>query len=157
MNHQTAVYAGTFAPVTLGHLDIITQAAELFEKLYIAVSPYQRDDLPLSQELRIDWIQRSTAHLNNIEILPLRGSLAVFAKQLNAKWLVRGLRNAQDFAVEQSMAAMNQTLNPVLNTLFLQTKPSYQAIQATFVRQLMLCQEDISAFVPEVVADWYKG
>jgi pantetheine-phosphate adenylyltransferase len=156
MNQQTAIYAGTFAPITLGHLDIIEQAAKLFNTLTIAVSPYHRDDLALSQEQRIALIQAATAHLKNIEIQPLSGSLASFAKATHTKWLIRGLRNAQDYAQEQSMAAMNQVLNPALHIIFLQAKPTHQAIQATLVRQLMLCKEDISAFVPKAVADWYK-
>jgi pantetheine-phosphate adenylyltransferase len=155
MKNKIAIYAGTFAPITLGHLDIIQQAAQLFDKLIIAVSPYNRNDLPLTQPVRIDLINKSIKGLGKIEIVNLEGSLASLAKQLNAQWLVRGLRNAQDLAIEQSMAAMNKQLSPDLNTVFLQAKPEYQNIQATLVRQLMLCQEDISAFVPECVNDWY--
>jgi len=154
---KTAIYAGTFAPITLGHLDIIEQAAELFDKLYIAVSSYNRQDIPLTQELRIELIQAATKDLNNIEIITLEGSIAALAKKLNSEWLVRGLRNAQDLVIEQSMAAMNKQLNPVLNTIFLQAKPEYQHIQATLVRQLMQCQEDVSAFVPAAVSQWYSN
>lgn len=156
---KTAIYAGTFAPITLGHLDIIAQAAELFDKLYIAVSPYNREDLPLTQQLRTDLIKQSIANLDNadhIEIIDLHGSIAGLAKQLNAPWLVRGLRNAQDLAYEQLMAAMNQQINPAVNTVFLQTKAEYQNIQATLVRQLMIAKEDITAFVPEAVKVWYQ-
>jgi pantetheine-phosphate adenylyltransferase len=156
MQYQTAIYAGTFAPVTLGHEEIIVQAAGLFGKLYIAVSPLDRSDLAIPYELRVGFIQQVAAGFDHIEVVELKGSIASLAKQLHAKWLVRGLRNAQDLAVEQSMAAMNAMVNPDLKTIFLQTKPAYQAIQATLVRQLMRSHEDISSFVPAAVWDWYK-
>lgn len=152
---KTAIYAGTFAPITLGHLDIIEQAAKLFDKLYIAVSPYSRQEMALTEAVRIELIQKATRDLNSVEVIPLMGSAVALAKNVYAQWLVRGLRNGQDLAIEQSMASMNHQLSPELNTIFLQAKPEYQHIQATLVRQLMQCQEDISSFVPKVVDEWY--
>ena len=156
MTDKIAIYAGTFAPITLGHLDIIDQAAALFDQLIIAVSPYQRNDLDLSQAQRIQFIEDSIQHLSNITVIPLTTSIVQCANKHHASWLVRGLRNSQDLAIEQSMAFMNQQLNADLNTVFLQAQTQYQNIQATLVRQLIQCGEDIEAFVPSPVVAWYK-
>ena len=154
---KRAIYAGTFAPVTLGHLDIIVAASALFDQLVIAVSSYQRAELALTQSCRISLIEAATKNLANITVVPLNGSLVECATQHQANWLVRGLRCAQDFDYEQSMAHMNQVLAPNLETVFLQAKLEHRAIQATLVRQLMACQQDISAFVPQAVIDWMNA
>jgi pantetheine-phosphate adenylyltransferase len=154
---KRAIYAGTFAPITLGHLNIIEQALHLFDELIIAVSPYRKDDLGLTQMVRMQLIQAATEHLSNITIIPLEGSLVQCAKHYDIQWLVRGLRNAQDFPMESSMAQMNHQLDNNLQTVFLITDQKYQAINATLVRQLIACKEEVSVFVPEAVDQWMKS
>ena len=153
---KRAIYAGTFAPITLGHLDIIKQALDLFDELIIAVSPYRKDDLGLTQGVRMQLIQESTQHLSHITTIPLEGSLVQCANHYDGQWLIRGLRNAQDFPMESSMAQMNHQLNNDLQTIFLLADQRHQAINATLVRQLIACKANVSAFVPQSVMQWLR-
>ena len=144
-----AIYPGSFAPVTLGHLDVIQQAAKLFDCLYIAVSPSDRGVAAFSISEKQQWLHQATESISNIKIVALEGSLVELADKLEVSWVVRGLRSSDDFAYEQQMAHMNNTLNNSIQTMFLIAKPEHQYISATLVRQLIACKKDVSQFIPQ--------
>ncbi|AKQ33879.1 pantetheine-phosphate adenylyltransferase [Candidatus Coxiella mudrowiae] len=148
-----AVYPGTFDPLTKGHVDIVERAMFLFEKIIVACAPTSRKTPHLSLAERIDLIKGVFfSDEINIEVAPLEGLLVDFAKQHNAKIILRGLRAVSDFDYEFQLAYMNHHLSPEIQTVFLLAKESYSHISGTLVREIVKLGGDISPFVPPLVA-----
>src|SRR5262245_9662063 len=115
----TAIYPGSFDPITLGHLDVVKRAAKLFDRLIIAVA-YNADKRAMfTPEQRMELIAQSLGPRPNVEIVTFEGLLVDFAKKAGAGAVVRGLRAVTDFEYEFQMALMNKTLNPEMETVFL--------------------------------------
>ncbi|MDF2690830.1 MAG: pantetheine-phosphate adenylyltransferase [Gammaproteobacteria bacterium] len=148
---KTAIYPGTFDPLTFGHMDIIARASQLFDCLIIAVAPNSSKNPLLSLEQRIASIRETYAGKNNIEVVELEGLLARFAMTKNAPIIVRGLRSSSDFDYEFQLAGMNHQLNKEIETVFLRTSEQYAFISSTLVREIVKLGGDISEFVPETV------
>lgn len=154
---KTAVYAGSFDPITSGHFDILKSSTELFDKVIIAVAHNPEKKCLLSTEERIELIKECTQCLNGIEVLSFDGLTVDFAKQHNAKFLIRGLRNSADFEYENNLAQINLKLNKYIQTVFLTSKPEYSFISSSAVRELLYHKCDLSDFVPKTVAEYlYK-
>lgn len=147
-----AVYPGTFYPLTKGHVDIVERAMLLFEKIIVACAPTSRKTPHLSLAERMDLIKAVFADAINIEVAPFEGLLVDFAKQHNAKIILRGLRAVSDFDYEFQLAHMNHHLSPEIQTVFLPAKESYSYISGTLVREIVELGGDISHFVPTLVA-----
>ncbi|WP_304986020.1 pantetheine-phosphate adenylyltransferase [Coxiella-like endosymbiont] len=148
-----AVYPGTFDPLTKGHVDIVERAMLLFEKIIVACAPTSSRKTPHSSLAeRMDLIEAVFADAINIEVAPLEGLLVDFAKQHNAKIILRGLRAVSDFDYEFQLAHMNHHLSIEIQTVFLPAKESYSHISGTLVREIVELGGDISPFVPPLVA-----
>ena len=148
---KTAIYPGTFDPLTFGHMDIIARASQLFDHLIIAVAPSSGKNPLLSSEQRISTIRQCYAKQSNIEVIELDGLLAKFAMTKKARFIVRGLRSSSDFDYEFQLAGMNHRLNKEIETIFLRTSEHYAFISSTLVREIAKLGGDISEFVPEAV------
>ena len=149
---RTAVYPGTFDPVTNGHLDLVGRAAPLFERLIVGVaeSPAKRPALPLA--LRVELAKQALAGYANVEVRGFNGLLAHFVRDIGAGVLLRGLRAVSDFEYEFQLASMNRHLIPEVETLFLTPAEEYGFISSSLVREISRLGGDISAFVPLAVA-----
>jgi pantetheine-phosphate adenylyltransferase len=148
---RTAVYPGTFDPITNGHLDLVNRAAPLFETLIVGVaaSPSKGPALPLA--LRVQLAQQALAHHANVEVRGFDSLLAHFVRDIGAGVLLRGLRAVSDFEYEFQMASMNRHLIPEVETLFLTPAEQYGFISSSLVREISRLGGDVSGFVPTSV------
>ena len=147
-----AVYPGTFDPITNGHLDIVTRAARLFDRIIIGV--YEKSDkhLVFTTEERVDLVRQAVANLPNVEVKSFGGLTVDFAKQEKAQVMIRGLRMNADFEKEFEMAMMNRKLSPDLDLLCLMAKQEYQFLSSSLLKEVACLDGNISDFVPEHVA-----
>ncbi len=148
----TAIYTGSFDPITYGHLDVIQRGAKLFDKLVIGVLNNSEKTPLFSAEERVNIIREVTLGIPNIEICSFKGLAIDFAVQNNAQVFLRGLRATTDFEYELQMAQTNRVLNPMIDTLFLTTSLKYAYLSSTIVKEVASYGGDISKFVPDVVA-----
>ena len=149
--NQAAVCAGTFDPITMGHLDVIERAARIFPRIVIAVATSPGKNPLFSIEERIELVRQSTAHLAGIEIDSFSGLLVDFAESKDVKVIVRGLRAFSDFEYEFQMALTNRKLRPELETVFLMPKQDYSYVTSSNVRGVAQLGGDTSMFVPASV------
>lgn len=151
--HTTAIYPGTFDPVTNGHTDLIARAAALFPKLIIGVAANPSKQPKFTLEQRVALIRSVTAELGNVEVVGFSGLLVDFAKQYQATVLVRGLRAVSDFEYEFQLASMNRKLYPALESVFLTPSEDNRFISSTLVKEVALHGGDVQQFVhPQVMA-----
>lgn len=150
---KTAICSGSFDPVTLGHIDIITRASKMFDHIIVAVLTNMNKTPCFTVEERMKLLQESTAELKNVEVMSFDGLLADFAAQQKATTIIRGLRALSDFEYEFQMALTNKKLNPELETAFLTTRSEYMFLSSSIVKQVAQLGGDISSFVPECVHD----
>ena len=150
----TAVYPGTFDPMTLGHEDLVRRASRLFERLIVAVAAgHHKSRTMFSPDERLAMAGELLKQYPNVEVLPFRGLLRDFVVEHGGKVVVRGLRAVSDFEYEFQMAGMNRQLMPEVETLFLTPSDQYQFVSGTFVREIAMLGGDVSKFVaPSVLA-----
>ncbi len=151
-----AIYPGSFDPVTNGHLDIIERSAQIADELIVGVLNNKAKTPLFSVEERVKMLKDVTKHLENVKVIPFEGLLVEFAKQVNAKAVVRGLRAITDFEYELQMAQTNHKLEPDVETLFLTTSLEYSFLSSTTVKEVASFDGDISQFVPESIAKYVK-
>lgn len=153
---DTAIYAGTFDPVTLGHLDIIERASKLFTKVIVGVARENYKNTLFSDEERVALIVESTSHLDNVEVVCFSGLLIDFAAQNDNAVIVRGMRALSDFDSEFQVSLMNKKLNPDLETIFLMTADKYLYVSSSLVKKYALLDANIADIVPENVVKALK-
>ncbi len=155
MTQRVGLYAGTFDPITNGHIDIVDRAVKLVDTLVIGVA-VNSDKGPLfSLDERVEMIRLETARAFNgaeVVVRPFENLLMHFAREVGASVIIRGLRAASDFEYEFQMTAMNQQLDREIETVFLMADPRHQAIASRLVKEIARLGGDISAFVPPGVA-----
>ena len=159
---RTALYAGSFDPVTNGHLDVVKGACRLADKLVIAIGVHPARQPLFSTEERMAMLKEACAPLaaaekTVLEFITFDDLVVQAAKRAGATLLIRGLRDASDFDYEMQMAGMNGTMAPGLQTVFLPASPAVRPITATLVRQIAGMGGDVSAFVPAQVAKQLKA
>ena len=149
-----AIYAGSFDPFTNGHLDILKNSAEIFDKVIVAVSfnIQKRGFLPL--DTRKTLILESIKNIPNVEVDAYEGLTVNYAKKRGASVLIRGLRNSADFEYEMQLAQTNNSLNNEIKTMFLLAKPEYSFISSSGVREILQNNGDVTKFVPKPVAKY---
>jgi pantetheine-phosphate adenylyltransferase len=143
----TAVYPGTFDPMTLGHADLMRRAASLFDRLVLAVAAGHHKRTMFTIAERLEMAQEIAAPYDNVEVMAFRGLLRNFVVELGGKVVVRGLRAVSDFEYEFQMAGMNRQLMPEVETVFMTPSDQFQFVSGTFVREIATLGGDVSKFV----------
>ncbi len=149
--NKAAVCAGTFDPITMGHLDVVERASHIFPRVVIGVATNPGKNPLFSLEERIELVRQSTAHLPGIEVDSFDGLLVDFTESKGVHVIVRGLRAFSDFEYEFQMALTNRKLKPGIETLFLMPKQDYSYVSSSNVREVAALGGDISIFVPQPV------
>lgn len=150
---KTAIYPGSFDPVTLGHIDIIHRAAKMTDKLIIGVLQNSSKNPLFTMEERVDMIKKACGDLENVEIKQFGGLLIDFVKECNAQVIVRGLRAVTDFEYELQWAQSNRIVYPDVDTIFLVTNVQYSYLSSSVVREYASHGGDVASFVPDYVVD----
>lgn len=150
---RTAVYPGSFDPVTKGHLDIIKRASRTFDKVYVAILTNSSKTPMFSLEQRLDWLKRSTADIENVEIDCFSGLLVNYLKEKNSNIIIKGLRAVSDFEYEFQMALMNRKLNPDVETLFMMTSGKYSYLSSSIVKEVARHKASLEGLVPDFMID----
>lgn len=149
---KRAVTPGTFDPITFGHLDVITRAAQLMDEVIVAVGTNAGKNPLFTQEERTALAREATAHLPNVRVEPFDGLLVDFVREQNAQVLVKGLRAITDFEYEFQMAALNYELASEIETVFIMSPPQYMYLSSSIVRELASLNSPVDKFVPAHVA-----
>lgn len=152
MKDNIAVCPGSFDPITIGHLDIISRSAKMFSKVIVVVmSNVYKNSGSFTVEERVEMIKKSVADIPNVEVDYYEGLLADYAASKNAKAIIKGLRAVTDFEYEFQMALTNKKLNPNLETLFLTTSAENMYLSSSMVKQIASMGGDITDFVPPAI------
>lgn len=156
MTH-TAIFPGTFDPITYGHEDLIRRATQIFAKVIIAIAE-NKNKLPLfSLQQRIDMAKQALHQYQNIKVIGFSNLLVDCASEHNANIIIRGVRAASDFEYELQLANMNRSLNPQLETMFLIPAEKYSYLSSSLVKEIARLNGNISSFVNKDVANALKG
>ncbi|MDR7345170.1 pantetheine-phosphate adenylyltransferase [Pantoea alhagi] len=146
-----AIYPGTFDPFTLGHLDILSRAALMFDHIILAIAASPSKKPLFTLEERVALAQEATAHLPNVEVTGFSDLMANFARDRQANVLVRGLRAVSDFEYEMQLAHMNRHLLPSLESVFLMPAEEYSFISSSLVKEVARHGGEVKAFLPAAV------
>lgn len=155
-NQKTAIYPGSFDPITKGHLDVLERASKMFDRVIIAVlkNSSKKSFLPVSD--RVKLIQESIEGLDNVEVDSFEGLTIEYAQSKGAHFLIRGLRAVSDFEYELQLCQTNSAIAPGIDTVFLTTKPKYNFISSSIVKELSDFGTDVSKFVPKSVVEYLQ-
>ena len=151
---KIAIYPGSFDPITKGHLDILKNASGIFDKVIIAVARNGEKKGFLSTEERVELIKKSIEGLDNVEVDAFEGLTIEYAKKRGAEILIRGLRAVSDFEYEMQLSQTNSALCDEIKTVFLTTKPKYNFISSSTIREILQNNGDISKFAPQAVNEY---
>ena len=154
---KTALYPGSFDPITYGHLDILKNASEIFDNVIIAVAYNIQKNGFLTVDERVNLIKKCVKNFNNVKVDTFSGLTINYAQKSGATVLIRGLRAVSDFEFEMQLSQTNSALNPNIKTVFLTTKPEYNFISSTSIREILYNHGDISKFVPPPVFEYLKN
>jgi pantetheine-phosphate adenylyltransferase len=157
--HQpvTAIYPGTFDPVTLGHIDIVTRAAAVFDRVVVGVvgNPHHKQTL-FGIEERVDFLRDALADLPGVEVEVFSELVVDFARRWRAQTMVKGLRVISDFEWEFQMNHLNRTLAPEIETLYVMARPQYSFVSSSGVKEIAAFGGNVEEFVPEPVARRFR-
>lgn len=160
---RTALIPGSFDPITLGHLDIITRTAARFDRVVVAVMTndmrkYVQDALVkqymFDREERTAMVAAACAHLSNVEVISAGGMLIDLFDRVGADFIIKGVRSAVDFEYEQKHALYNRAHNPRAETLYMPADPAFDGLSSTLVREKITCGASLESFLPAAVIEW---
>ena len=154
---KTAIYPGSFDPVTSGHLNIIRRAAAIFDRLIVCVMVNSGKTPMFTREERVELIRKVTADLPNVEVDSSDILLADYARMKQSCVIIKGLRAGSDFENEFQMAMINRKLNPNLDTMFLTAEHEYMYMSSSMVKELGRYDADLSDFLPEEIIPEFKN
>ncbi|MBO4863100.1 MAG: pantetheine-phosphate adenylyltransferase [Eubacterium sp.] len=149
---STAIYPGSFDPVTLGHMDIISRSSKIFDRVVVCILNNSTKKTPLfSRSERVNMLNDVVKKFGNVEVMQYDGLLVDFAKENNISIIVRGLREITDFDSELQMAQGNHMVSPDIETIFLATDPRFSFISSSMVREFASYGKSVKGFVPEEI------
>lgn len=148
---NNAVYAGTFDPITLGHVDLIERASRLFNKVVIGIAESPKKQPLFSLEDRVTLARAALSHMQNVEVHGFQSLLLEFARAHEAKVILRGLRAVADFDYEFQLATMNRYMDPSVESMFLMPADKYMYLSSSMVREISSLGGDVSGFVSPAV------
>ncbi len=151
---KTALYPGSFDPITLGHLNIVRRAAAVFDRVVVCVMKNSEKSPMFTIEERMELVRKVTARFANVEVATTDMLLAEYAKQFDGAVIVKGLRALSDFDYEFQIALINKKMNPQLETMFLTASEKYTYLSSSVVKEMARYGADLSDFVPmEIIGD----
>lgn len=150
---KTAIYPGSFDPVTLGHFDIIKRSSEIFDQVIVGVLCNNAKSPLFSVEERVNMLKDVTSHFPNVEVQSFAGLLIDFVRSNDANVIVRGLRAITDFEYELQLAQMNRVIAPEIDTLFLTTNLKYAYLSSSMAKEVAMYGGDISSFLSPEIAE----
>ena len=145
---RTAIYPGSFDPLTNGHIDVIERAVKLFDRVIVAVAKNESKQPMFSLEERLELVRKAIKNIPSAEADSFDGLLVNYAQQRNAQAIVRGLRAISDFEFEFQLALMNRKLNEKVETIFMMPKDTYTFLSSRIIKEIARLNGDISSFVP---------
>jgi len=153
-NGGTAICPGSYDPVTLGHLDIITRAAQVFDRVVVGVvnQPVRKQKTLFSADERVGFIKGEIGDLRNVEVMPFATLLVDFAREHGAKAIVKGLRAISDFEYEFEMNQLNRKMAPEIESIYMFSSPQYSFLSSSGVKELAMFGGDLTGLVPDPVA-----
>ena len=148
---KTAIFPGSFSPFTLGHKSMVDRSLPLFDKIIIAIGINAEKNEYFSIEEREGWIKEIYKNNPKIEVKFYEGLTVDFCEKVNAKYILRGLRDSHDFKYEKNIAQVNKNLNPEVETIFIITPPEISHISSTIIRDIIKNGGDVSQFLPKEI------
>ncbi len=148
---KTAIFPGSFDPITIGHVDLVRRAIPLFDEIIVAVGINSQKKYLFDLDQRLQWLEAVFADNPSVMVDSYEGLTAHFCKKRNARYLLRGLRNASDFDYEKTISQLNNIVGEGIETVFLISQPAYSHISSTIVREIIRGKGDASAFLPKEV------
>ncbi len=146
---KIAVFPGSFDPITIGHEDLVRRALPLFDTIIVAIGVNSSKKYLFPLEQRLAWIRSVFADEPKVVVAQFEGLTANFCKEVNSRFLLRGLRNASDFDYEKTISQINTIIGDGVETLFLISQPTYSHISSTIVREVIKGGGDVSSFLPK--------
>lgn len=153
---RTCLFPGTFDPITLGHVDIINRALPLFDKIVVAIGMNAAKQPMFSAEQRLLWVEEIFKNEPRVSGAAYEGLTIDYCKQINAQFILRGIRYVSDFEYEKTIADANRAMEPHIETIFLTGEPKYTSVASTIVRDILRNNGDASPFLPGVVIQSLK-
>lgn len=156
MAQKIALYPGSFDGLTNGHLDLIQRSSRIFDKVVVAIAKNELKTPLFTIKERLTMLREITGHLPNVEIAEFTGLTVDYARQIGAKFVIRGLRAVSDFEYELQLAMMNQKLAPEVETIFMAPATEYLFISSGLVKEVLQFGGDIKEFVPAIVEKFLR-
>lgn len=154
---RIALFPGTFDPITIGHLDIINRSLPLFDKLVIGIGRNANKTAMFSEQQRLEWINEIFKDSVKVSAMVYEGLTVHCCKEINANFILRGIRYVNDFEYEKAIADMNRSLATDIETVFLTCLPQYASVASTLIRDVIRNNGDATRFLPEVVVNALKN
>ncbi len=153
---KTALFAGSFDPITIGHLYIVAKASQMFEKLYIGIAINPEKKYMFNTDKRIEMVCKATNHITNVEVVEIKGFLYKFCIEKNINILVRSFRDSIDISYEENLARFNQDFKPDLITTYIASDPNLKHISSSAIRMLLSEGESVKKYIPSNILDICK-
>ena len=148
---RKAVFPGSFDPITIGHESIIRRSSSLFDEMTIAIGVNANKKYMFGLEQRKDWIKKTFSDLSNIKVADYTGLTVDFCREIDASYIIRGIRTAADFDFEKNISQMNKKLNPNIETILFLANPEYSMISSSIIRDIIINKGIADQFLPDGV------